>query len=105
MSVYKVYNIHVVLIARNNYTVIIALLHFINGGFCSWRLAVNKFSLIFINRQSLDRLVADHFPVKSTDLSESNSYFKDYVAAIDRVGIQGKKNKTIKSTVTQNTFS
>ena len=34
--------------------------------------------------------MADHFPVKSTDLSESNSYFKDYVAAIDRVGIQEK---------------
>lgn len=40
----------------------------------------------------MDRLVADHFPVKSTDLSESNSYFKDYVAAIDRVGIQEKNN-------------
>ncbi|XP_056017774.1 DNA-dependent protein kinase catalytic subunit-like isoform X2 [Ostrea edulis] len=36
-------------------------------------------------KRSLDRLVADHFPVKSTDLPESSPHFKDYTAAIDRL--------------------
>ncbi|XP_061175418.1 DNA-dependent protein kinase catalytic subunit-like [Saccostrea echinata] len=36
-------------------------------------------------KRSLDRLVADHFPVKSTDLPESSPQFKDYISAIDRL--------------------
>lgn len=52
---------------------------------CYSNLMESGWFTMILCRRSLDRLVADHFPVKSTDLPESSPHFKDYTAAIDRV--------------------
>lgn len=49
---------------------------------------LKSFLIIIKKRRSLDRFVADNFPIKSTDLPESSPHFKDYIAAIDRVNAE-----------------
>ena len=41
----------------------------------------------FFFRSCLDRLVADNFPLRSSEFPKGSPKFQDYITAIDRVGI------------------
>ena len=45
-------------------------------------------TIIICVRSSLDRLIADNFPLKSTEFAKGSAQFRDYTAAIDRVSIE-----------------
>lgn len=44
------------------------------------------FVLSFFCRESLDRFVADNFPLKSSEFVKGTPKFNDYISAIDKVG-------------------